>query len=371
MRFLKTRSLSAKGKLVLHLAFLFALVFFVSACEDDDNNGNRLYENGAFVVNEGAWGANNASVSFISYEDGIVTEDLFKAANGSEAKLGDVLMDLDVVGRDVYMVLNTSNKVQVVNKDDFSWTTTIEGLDNPRYAEPFNGKLYVTQWGNGGSVAVIDQASNTVESTIGVGNGPEGILVYDNLLWVANSGGYTKDNSVSVIDPATKTVVKTIEVADNPQHMVIDANGDVWVVCFGYLQYATEPPYGIEQETPSALVRIDAGTKTVEKTITIHNNEHPAYIGVSTDGQTLYVGGGYTYNGIYAVSIDADSYPATKFADGNFYGFSVNPANGDLYGCQAPSFTKAGTVVVLDANTGAVKSSYNDGIGIGPRKVVF
>ena len=227
----------------------------------------------------------------------------------------------------------------------------------------------MTQWGNGGSVAVIDQASKAVESTIGVGNGPEGILVYDDLLWVANSGGYAKDNSVSVIDPATKTVVKTIEVADNPQHMVVDANGDVWVVCYGYVQYSAD--FAIVAETPSALVRIDAGTKTVDKTITIHNNEHPSYLGVSADGNTLYVGGGLTYNGIYAVSIDADSYPATKFADGNFYGFSVNPANGDLYGCQAPSFTKVGTVVVLDATSGAVKSSYNDGIGIGPRKVVF
>lgn len=371
MCFFKKRSLPAKGMLVSRLALLFALVFVLSSCEDDDENGNRLYENGAFVVNEGAWGANNASVSFISYEDGTVTDDLFTAANGSEAVLGDVMMDLDVVGRDVYMVLNTSNKVQVVNKDDFSWSTTIEGIDNPRYAAPFNGKLYVTQWGNGGSVAVIDQGSKTVESTIDVGNGPEGILVYDNLLWVANSGGYAKDNSVSVIDPATTTVIKTIEVADNPQQLVVDANGDVWVICFGYVQYATEPPYGIEQETPSALVRIDAGTRTVEKTITIHNNEHPSYLGVSPDGQTLYVGGGYTYNGIYAVNIAADSYPANKFAEGYFYGFSVNPANGDLYGCQAPTFTEAGTVVVLDPETGAAKNTYTNGIGIGPRMVVF
>ncbi len=45
-----------------------------------------------------------------------------------------------------------------------------------------NGKGYVTDWGDGGSatddvVAIINLATNTVESSISVGEGPEQIIV--------------------------------------------------------------------------------------------------------------------------------------------------------------------------------------------------
>ena len=350
------------------LSLVFGVLLLLTSCEKDDEKVWSGQVDGAFVVNEGSWGNSNGTVSFIG-SDNQVYRDLFKAKN--KGVLGDVLMDLDVVGDNIFMVLNGSNKIQVVNKEDFKWVATIEGFNNPRYAEAYNGKLYVTQWGQSGSVVVVDLESLEIEATINAGVGPEGIIAHDGYLWVANSSVYVNDNTISVIDPANNTVIKTIVVGDSPQQFVVDANGSIWVLCFGYIRYSSEKPYPIEEETASQLVQINSQAKEVVKTITIHANEHPANIAISPNGQTLYVGGGYTYNGIYAMNINANSYPTSKMIDGYFYGLSVNPANGDIYGCQAPTFTDPGIVNVYDASTGALKKSYKQGLGIGPRKVVF
>jgi YVTN family beta-propeller protein len=338
MMFLIQEKNKLTGFRMWRLVWVFVALVLFNACTEEEETWE--YDGGAFVVNEGQWSKSNASVSYLASASGSVEKNLFSAANGKGKVLGDLLMDLDVVGDEVYMILNASNNIQVVEKSNFEWLATIEGLSNPRYALSYNGKLYVSQWGIGvlGSVAVIDLETKEVEETIEVGAGPEGLMVHNGQIWVANSGGYGRGNSVMVIDPSANLVAHTIEVGDGPQQLVADANGAVWAVCYGYVSYNWDPPYNILEETASQLVRINTESKTVDKTITIHAMEHPSSLEISPDGQTLYVGGGYTYHGIYAVSITSDGYPAEPLSEGFYYGFSVNPANGDIYGCQAPTF---------------------------------
>jgi YVTN family beta-propeller protein len=74
------------------------------------------------------------------------------------------------------------------------------------------------------SVALIDQDTGVVRTTIPVGRAPTGIAVGANSVWVANSG----DGTVSRINPRTDRVAATVSVGASPQDVAV-AGRKVWV----------------------------------------------------------------------------------------------------------------------------------------------
>jgi YVTN family beta-propeller protein len=317
MDFLKKGVFSAGVLKALSLALFMAFV----SCESDDDpvivKDKGDFVNGVFVLNQGAMNAANASVSFIAQDT--VMGNLFAERNG--AVLGDVLQDMVSVDTLSFLVLNNSHSLMVV----------------------------VSQWGNGGEVAVVDPEQMQVVSSINVGVGPEGLEVVGDELWVANCGGYATDNIISVIDPVNDEVIKEITVNDNPQDLIVDADGDVWVLATG-----RSSSYDVEQTFLPDEVIYGKATK----------------IALAADGQSFYFGGGYGFPGIWEVDITASELPQETFADVTPSGLGVNPANGDLYVGVAPNFTAAGRVEIYSANGTAVET-YEDNIGIGPCNFVF
>ena len=85
------------------------------------------------------------------------------------------------------------------------------------------GSVWVTNTDDD-SVLRIDPATNVVEQTIGVGNGPAGIAVGGGFVWVANNQAGT----VSKIDPRTNSEVQTIRVGNGPSGVAF-GEGAVWV----------------------------------------------------------------------------------------------------------------------------------------------
>ncbi|WP_010664582.1 DUF5074 domain-containing protein [Marinilabilia salmonicolor] len=356
---------------VLKALSLALLLAFVS-CESDDDTGvvedKGDFVNGIFVLNQGAMNAANASVSFIAQDT--VMGDLF--ADRNNAVLGDVLQDMVSVDTLSFLVLNNSHSLVVVNNKNFSYVGQIsEGINNPRYAVVFNGLIYVSQWGNEGEVAVVDPEKMEVVNTIDVGFGPEGLEVVGDELWVANCGGYGTDNIISVIDPVNDEVIEEITVNDNPQDLVVDANGDVWVLATGRSEYDAGSGTFVSV-SPAAIHNVNASSYEVEQTFLPDESVYgkATKIAISADGQSFYFGGGYGFSGIWEVEITVSELPQETFADVTPSGLGVNPANGDLYVGVAPSFTSVGHVEVYSANGTAVET-YEDNIGIGPCNFVF
>lgn len=353
-------------------AFSFALLLVFVSCESDDDSPRVVdkgdFVNGVFVLNQGAMNAANASVTFIGQDT--VMGDLFTERNDVEV-LGDVLQDMVSVDTLSFLVLNNSHSLVVVNNKNFSFVKEIsEGINNPRYAVVHGGLIYVSQWGNDGEVAVVDPVQMKVVHSIDVGVGPEGLEVVGDQLWVANSGGYGTDNTISVIDLDNDEVIKQIAVNDNPQDLVVDANGDVWVLATGYTKY--DDAWNVVSETPSAIQKIDASSFEIEKTF---NPDETVYgkatkIAIAADGQSFYFGGGYGFQGVWEMDITASELPQKTFADVTPYGLGVNPANGDVYIGVAPNFTSGGRVEVYSAS-GSVVETYEQNIGIGPSNFVF
>lgn len=344
----------------LHKLILTAIagsLLFVS-CSDDDSKDvpSGAYDNGVLILNQGKFLGGNSSVSFLS--DALAIENNIFSSVNNGAVLGDTGQDIGLEGDLAYIVLNVSNKIEIVNRYTFAKVATIStGLTNPRYIAFEDGKGYVTCWGDGtvatdDYVAVIDLASNTIISNIPVAEGPERIVEENGKLYVAHSGGYNYGNTVSVIETSGNTVTKTITVGGVPNSLDVE-NGSLYVLSGGL-------PSWSGAETPGQLDVINLNDNTVTKTIAFAAATHPSNLVVK--GSSLF----YTIsNGIYTTATATATLPTTPLfttEEQGVYGvYSFAVEDGRIYVGDAVDYESNGKVLVY-STTGTLVNSFEVGV---------
>ena len=317
------------------------------------DNDSYPFENGILVSHEGNFLQGNASVSFVSTDLSTVENSIFKSANNIDV-LGDNVQSMAFHEDKGYVVVNGSQKVEVVNRYTFESVTTIGGpaesdFLNPRYMAIANGKGYVTNWGDGTNpdddyVAVIDLEDNTVIAKIPVVEGPERILAKDNIIYVAQQGGYNQNNVISVIDATTNTVTTTVSVGDRPNSLQVDGNGDLWVLSGGN-------PSWTGNETAGQLDKISTVDNAVLETLSFAQTAHPSSLGV--DGSNLYY---YLTASVYKMEAAATTLPTMAEIMGlSFYDMAI--IQGKLYGVDAKDYSSNGSLEVYDLNDNALLGS--------------
>ncbi len=327
------------------LLLTFAIGVFFTSCSNDDDapivpKGD--YENGILVVHEGNFGQGNASVSFVTFDLNTVENDVFNNVNGD--LLGDTAQSISFNGDLAYIVLNVSNKIEIVNRYTFESVATIDtGLNNPRYIAFYDGKGYVTNWGDGTNVnddyvAVIDLSTNTLASTIiSVEEGPEEIVVSGNTIYVAHQGGFGQNNKISIINGPFNALDKTITVGDVPNSLQLDSSGNLWVLCGG-------KPSWTGDETGGQLFKINTTDNTFTS-MDFGGTEHPNFLSFENGSIYYYLGGS-----VYKMDGTATALPTSAEITGlSFYNMTVH--DGILYGVDAKDFTSNGSLTSYDLST--------------------
>ncbi|MCJ8166872.1 hypothetical protein MKJ04_18655 [Pontibacter sp. E15-1] len=322
-------------------------------------------QHGVFILNEGNYGTPNGSISFLSDSaNQTVINSISQKAN-NDRPLGDVVMDLDIVGDRAYIVANNSNKLEVVNAYTFQTEGAVE-LKQPRFfAAASADKAYVSEWityGQPGQVSVIDLKTLQVVKTIPVGPLPEELLVADGKLYVAINGS----NVVTVINTSTDVVERDITVTDGPAELELDADKRLWVLAKGRTVYNSDWTVNYSETTPGALIAINTANSTVLNTLTFGSNQaSPGNLAITGDGAKLY----YNYQGAtYAQSASATSLASTPLINRSFYGLGIDPDNGYIYGSDQNGFSGDGTVFIYQPDGTKVKEFK---VGIGPNGFVF
>ena len=350
------------------IAIMLIAVITFTACKKDDDNGdvnnpNNTTENVVLVLNEGAFGGTSGSISTID-KTGQIQNEVFNGINGRP--LGNVLQSACYNSENIYFVLNQSSKIEITDKQ-FKQSGAIEGIQSPRYMTINGGKGYLTSWSD--QVYVLDLSANTIIDSISVSGGPNGILSVGTDILVAQSGGFMNDSVVAVINTTSNEITKDIVVGDNPQEMVVDKNGNVWVICHGYVQYDYNT-FEVVAESACELYCISGSDYSVLKQILVSDSTHASHLDIDPSGDHIYVGGGYGFNGIYKVNISDSQLNDTAFVSGKqFYGFNVDPSTGDIYAGDAGDWSSNGVVYQYDGTAGSLKNSYS--AGIGPNGVLF
>ncbi|RZK47589.1 MAG: YncE family protein, partial [Pedobacter sp.] len=304
--------------------------------------------NGLYLLNEGNYGSNKASIDYYDYATGIYRKNIYSQANPSATLgLGDVGNDIKIYGAKLYVVVNGSNKVEVL---DVKTAKKIKQIDIPncRYITFYKEKAYVTAYD--GYVAVIDTTALVVGSKINVGQQPEEMAVVGTKLYVANSGGYNSPNyerTVSVIDLNTNLETKRIDVDINLHRLKADQYGDIYVTSRG--------DYGA---ISSNLYVIDTKTDAVKKKFNVAASE------ICIDKDFAYV---YSVEWDNTTASNKISYakinvkdetvvPGSFITDGTEkniilpFGLAVDPLSSDIYVTDANDYVSPGTLYCFDKN---------------------
>lgn len=329
------------------LIIAFLSTVFLTSCDPDDSIQEYVpqgdFDSGVLVLNQGGFLEDNSSISYISFDINTLQNDIFSAINPT-ITLGDTGQDIGFYNNLAYIVLNVSNKIEIVNRYTMQHVATIStGLSNPRYIAFANGKGFVTNWGDGTNtaddyVAVINLSTNTVSSEIPVVEGPERIIENNGKLYVAHTGGFGYGNSITVLDSTNNLVLNNFPVGDVPNTMQID-NGSLWVACSGN-------PSNAPIETAGKIVKINLSTNAIEKTLAYSDSKkHISNLNILNSN--LY----YTVdNGVYKLATSETGLlntPTFSTATQGIYGiYCMAIKNNHIYIGDAGDYSSNGKVVI-------------------------
>ena len=328
---------------------LLLLYFAFASCSKSEDvvieTPLEAYDNGVFMLNEGNFMTPNASVSFLSNNFQDFQASIFPAVNPGKI-LGDVAQSMTLYGDKAFILINNSNKIEIVNRHTFASLGAItDGLSQPRYAAALNGKLYVTN-AVSKNVTVYDTETFVKLATIPVNKTIEKVVAVNGKVYLQNAA-YGSGNEITVIDAATNTISTTLTVVDGLN--AIEAKGtQLYALC--------------GNTTETKLYAINTANNQIVGTTTFPVSLANAR-NMDIDGEVVYFTKG---NGVYRVGLNETTVSETPIftvADNDFstfYGFAA--INGRIYVSDAKGFVARSQVTVF-STTGAILVQKETGIG--------
>lgn len=220
--------------LLFSMLCMLALGASVASCSDDDgdldDDGSKvtLPQTRAFFLNQGSWGGNNAGISFYApNKDAEFVNDIFKKQNN--AALGDNAQDMIEYEERIYVAVNTSNYLAMLNaagveQGRISFVNDADLSAGIRYLSAEDGYIYASFYN--GFVVKINANTLELETKLGgLGDCLEEMAICDDVLYVANSykqegGNWIYHTNVVTVDLHTFKKTGDITVATNPNRMV-------------------------------------------------------------------------------------------------------------------------------------------------------
>lgn len=356
-------------------SFLF-LISCISACKNQpEQTINPKIDNfnyGFFVLNEGTYGFGNATVSFFDKNSNQIKNDIFKQLNDGNY-LGDQAQDMVVNDNKIYIVVQNSQKIVVVDAFSFKLLATIKSdwMKSPRYFKAISKSVaYVSDWELDG-VCKINLITNKVEKTIKTGKDPEQMQVVDNKLFVCNSGysfAGNEDQTISVVDLISETVIKNINIGIQPMEMVLDRSENMIIACRGKKVYTNQGEIDVQLSQESSFWKLNTQTFDAIQLQTFSQKEFWIdNLTFSNDKNWLY----YSYGGsVFAKNITQNI--DTKLFTKSIYTIQIDSENGNLVLGINQGYTSAGKIIRYQISGNKIIQPIDSAtVGILPNAIVM
>ena len=218
---------------------------------------------------------------------------------------GEIATNVEVLGSDVYsypnqimirdtlayVVVSATAEIQIIDvrtDETVGWISLPAG-SNPYWLDFLDDRFFYVSLLVEDSLAKIDALTGQVVRTTYVGLSPEGVLAFDDKIFVAITAFdfQTYDwgqGKVALYDAQTDTVVAGILVGTNPQFMDFDRMGRIHVVCTGN--------YG---DIPGTVYIVDPDSYTIVDSIPIGGQ--PGQISIGPDDIAYLAAGGWLGKG--------------------------------------------------------------------------
>lgn len=360
---------------------MFLLLAIVAACDDLEDkpyltpdivgHPTETDTEELYILCEGLFNQNNSTLARFSFKKQNLTKNYFRGIN--HRGLGDTANDLAIYGSKIYIIVNVSSTVEVLDfytgesLRQISMQTEQGSPRQPRHIAFHKDKAYVCSYD--GTISRIDTTSLAIDAITNAGRNPESICVQSNKLYVSNSGGLDQsssigvDNTVSVIDIESFRETKKIIVGPNPGRILPGPDGTetVYVATHGKNMEAGDYHF----------VKIDCQTDAVART---YDEKVQSF---AIDGDIAYL---YNYNySTQTSSIKVFNLRTEETVRENFitdgtkistpFGININPYSGNVYITNAYDYTKYGDLFCFN-QLGQLIFRLNN-IGLNPNTVAF
>lgn len=355
-------------KTIQFFLYILLLLTVATSCREDelvvpteydiigDENRDSAVR-GLYLVNEGNMGSNKCTLDYYDYHTGLYARNFYAEKNPDVIKeLGDVGNDIGIYGRKLYVVVNCSHKVEVLDAHTGVRLGQVD-IPNCRYVRFHRGKAYVSSYvgpvlidpnAPKGAVYEVDTLSLSVTRKVSVGYQPEEMEIVDDYMYVANSGGYRApnyDNTVSVIQMVDFKQVQQIPVSINLHRLKKDRYGKLWVTSRGDYQYRPSRLY-VMQKKPGFNQMIVTDTIPVACSNMAFFGDYMYYYATEWNNYTASNTISYGVIDIRTKEIVSDNF----IKDGTEkditipYGIAVHPETGDIFVTDAKNYVSSGTL---------------------------
>ena len=317
---------------------------------------------GFYLVNEGNMGSNKCTLDYYDYFTGLYARNIYAERNPEVVKeLGDVGNDIGIYGSKLYVTVNCSHKVEVMDARTGRRLGQID-IPNCRYVRFHRGRAYVSSYvgpvlidadAPKGAVYEVDTASLAVTRRVTVGYQPDEMEVVDDYMYVANSGGYRApnyDNTVSVIQMVDFKQVQQIPVGINLHRLKKDRYNKLWVTSRGDYQKRPSRLYVLEKQRGYNRMAVTDTIDVACSDMAIHG-----------DSLYYYATEWNNFTASNTVSYGIIDTRTKKVVSRNFitdgteremtipYGIAVHPETGDIFVTDAKNYVSSGTLYCFDS----------------------
>lgn len=345
------------------VVLLLSFTMVLSSCVGDKpapvTPGNNSSEGRkVFIANEGSFGNGNASLSFYNIDKDSVFNQVFKSTN--QQNLGDVFQSILLDDNKIYMAINNSDRVTVIDKKSYALIGNIP-VAKPRYMLKLSDdKMYVTCLYSP-IINIVNPTNLQVTGQINIDfPNSEGLTQLNSKVYVSNWD--TACNYIYEIDPNSNAISARINIAGRAsQQILVDKNQKLWVLAGN-----------VYKGKVASLTQIDPSTKSILKSFTFPAGADIMKPCWNPTKDTMYFlgvnyNGGTAYNGVYRMSIDANALPGSLLIPAQslqyFWGLAVDSVKNQIYLSDPKGFIQNGNVSIYQTNGQKIRSF---DVGIGP-----
>ncbi|MCC6817278.1 MAG: hypothetical protein IT245_00080 [Bacteroidia bacterium] len=316
--------------------FAFACLFvFFSSCKKDENLTVETEDfKGVFVINEG--GFNKANGSLGLYKPGTKTYfDAFKKAN--DRPLGDVVQSMALFNNKFYILVNNSNKIEVVNQSDLKSVTAIS-TNSPRYLLGIgnNRALLSNLYDN--SVKIVDLNSNSISKSVNINHWSESMATINGFSYIS-----TFDDKIMMIKNDSLILTDSIATPSGLSKVVSAGADNIGVLCVGKIDWNS----GNVLENGQFLI-INKDSNIIAKSAVLTTAGYGGSLVYDPVSANFYfsLGNGIIQRaGLDGVVSDFITLPSGMAV----YGLNVDNA-GNLYIADAGDYNSAGKIYVYNSS---------------------
>lgn len=222
----------------LFIVMALAMMLYFSQCKKKDNfidppiidppTLSVPYQ--LLLSNEGNFGRGTASLSVLNNGAMDLLNDVFRNTNARP--LGDVAQSITVIGKEVYVTLNASAKIEVINLSDFKSIATVTNplskKSSPQYMVSISDSLAIVSDLYNKAIYVLNTNKHEITRSVIIPQSAQQMAKIGNLLFVSMG------NQMGVINLSNLSDLKlnnTINYGGlGTSKIIVDKNQNLWIL---------------------------------------------------------------------------------------------------------------------------------------------